>query len=135
MSFDPYLHFQGNCRAAMQDYAKIFNGALQVMPYSEAPDPSPEMASSDMVMHAALKVGDRVLMASDFPPGQRGDPQAACSISHIAADRAEAQRIFTALSEGGAVIMPFGDAFWADGFGMLKDRHGTHWMVSGPWQG
>ena len=28
--------------------------------------------------------------------------------------------------------MPFGDVFWADGFGMLRDRFCTHWMIGGP---
>ena len=31
MSFDPYIHFQGNCRAAMQAYQAIFGGELQMM--------------------------------------------------------------------------------------------------------
>jgi PhnB protein len=27
--------------------------------------------------------------------------------------------------------MPFGPTFWAKGFGMLVDKFGTPWMVSG----
>jgi hypothetical protein len=46
-----------------------------------------------------------------------------------------AQRVFDLLADGGAVIMPFAPTFWSDGFGMLKDRFGTHWMVSAPWRG
>ncbi len=41
MSFDPYLHFQGNCRAAMTAYQGIFGGTLEVMGYAEAPDAPP----------------------------------------------------------------------------------------------
>ena len=26
--------------------------------------------------------------------------------------------------------MPFGKTFWSPGFGMLKDRFGTPWMVN-----
>ena len=37
-------------------------------------------------------------------------------------------------SEGGAEIMGFQPTFWSDGFGMVKDRFGTHWMVSAPWR-
>jgi PhnB protein len=44
----------------------------------------------------------------------------------------EAQRIFDALAEGGTVKMPFSETFWTKGFGMLVDRFGTPWMVSGP---
>jgi len=43
----------------------------------------------------------------------------------------EAKRVFDALSDSGKVTMPFGKTFWAEGFGMLVDRFGTHWMVTG----
>ncbi|MGB4828516.1 MAG: VOC family protein [Paracoccaceae bacterium] len=134
MSFDPYLHFQGNCRAAMTAYQKIFGGDLQLMPYAEAPDAAPEMKTSDRIMHSTLRVGDRSIMASDFPPGMQGDPQQAVTISHEAATIDEAKRLFGQLSDGGAEIMGFQPTFWSDGFGMVKDRFGTHWMVSSPWR-
>ena len=42
----------------------------------------------------------------------------------------EADRIFTALSEGGQVEMPIADQVWGDYYGSLKDRFGVHWMVN-----
>ena len=134
MSFDPYIHFQGNCRQAMTAYAEIFGGTLETMGYDQAPDASEAMKASDLIMHATLHLNGRMLLASDFPPGFAGDPQAAVTISHIAPDDAEARRVFAALADGGAVIMDYQPTFWSDGFGMLKDRFGTHWMVSAPWR-
>lgn len=134
MSFDPYIHFQGNCRAALSAYQAIFGGDLSIMTYAEAPDAPDAMKGSDLVMHATLALGGRSLMASDFPPGMAGDPQAGVSISHEAAGVAEGRAIFDRLSEGGTVLMDFGPTFWSDGFGMLKDRFGTHWMISAPWR-
>ena len=134
MSFDPYIHFQGNCRAAMQAYQAIFGGELQMMTYAEAPDAPPEMKGSDRIMHGSLYVGGQSLMASDFPPGVAGDPQQAVTISHEAASDAEARRITAALADGGAMIMEYQPTFWSDGFAMLKDRFGTHWMISAPWR-
>jgi PhnB protein len=132
MSFDPYIHFQGTCREAMAFYQNILGGTLEVMGYGEAPDATEAMRSSDLVMHATLHLGGRMLLASDFPPGFVGAPQAAVTISHIAPTDAEARRIFAALSEGGVVMMEYQPTFWSDGFGMLKDRFGTAWMVSTP---
>lgn len=132
MGFDPYLHFQGQCEAAMNWYMEVFDGSdLFLMRYGEAPgaDPGP---GSDLIMHASFRVGEGQLMASDFPPGQAGDAQTAVSISHGEPTRAQAQAIFDRLCEGGEVIMPFAETFWADGFGMVKDRFGTHWMIGGP---
>ena len=132
MSFDPYIHFQGNCAEAMARYQAVFGGTLTISHYRDMPEATPEMAVSDLVLHSTLNTGGRILMAGDFPPGMAGDPQTALSISHIASGLAEARRIFDALAEGGTVIFPFGPTFWSDGYGMLKDRFGTHWMVAGP---
>jgi PhnB protein len=116
----------------MEAYQAIFGGALEVSGYDQMPDAPPGMQGSPLVMHATLALGGRMLMASDFPPGQTGEPQTAVTISHEAASDAEARRIFAALGEGGAVTMAYEPTFWSDGFGMVKDRFGTHWMVSAP---
>ncbi len=134
MSFDPYLHFGGDCRAAMTAYRAVFGGDLQMSTYAEAPDAPPSMKGSDLIMHAALTVGDRMLLASDFPPGMPAEAQAAVTISHIAPSEAEGRRLFDLLVAGGTTVMPYAPTFWSDGFGMLKDRFGTHWMVSAPWR-
>ncbi|MGV3545474.1 MAG: VOC family protein, partial [Pedobacter sp.] len=44
--------------------------------------------------------------------------------------RADADRIFGALSEGGTVQMPMQDQFWGDYYGMLEDKFKIQWMVS-----
>lgn len=134
MSFDPYIHFQGNCREAMTAYQQIFGGELQLMGYADAPNVSPEAKASTLIMHSVLPMDGRMLLGSDFPPGMPSDPQKAVSISHTAGTVAEARRIFGLLSDGGQPIMEFQKTFWSDGFGMVKDRFGTHWMVSSPWQ-
>lgn len=137
MSFDPYIHFQGNCEEAMTFYAALFGGQLQMMRYAELPpgeDSGPiTEADAQKVMHATLIVGERCLMASDSPEAFPGAPQQSVSISHSEPTRASAQAIYDALAEGAQEIaMPFGDTFWADGFGMLRDRFGTTWMIMGP---
>lgn len=132
MSFAPYIHFQGNCAEAMAFYADVFGATnLQMMRYSEAPEGS-GMPPSDRVMHGSLTASGGMLMASDFPEGMAGEPQAGVSISFSAPDNEAGEAVFRRLGEGGTVIMPFGPTFWSPGFGMVKDRFGTHWMISGP---
>ena len=135
MSFAPYIHFQGNCADAMKAYADIFGAAdLQLMRYSDAP-PSAGLPSgdhSDKVMHSSLSVGGQTLMASDYPDHMKGEPQASVSISHGVSDAAPGKTIFDRLAEGGTIIMPYGPTFFSQGFGMVKDRFGTHWMIMGP---
>lgn len=44
--------------------------------------------------------------------------------------RAEADRIFQALSAGGNITMPMQDMFWGAYFGSVIDRYGINWMVN-----
>ena len=34
------------------------------------------------------------------------------------------------LAEEGSIVVPYGPTSWSPGFGMLRDRFGTHWMLS-----
>src|SRR4051794_13373503 len=68
MAFRPYLTFAGNAREAFTKYQTILGGELVVLGLSDMPgdaEPPPPGVSKDAVMHAALMVGDDVLMGAD----------------------------------------------------------------------
>ena len=44
--------------------------------------------------------------------------------------RAETERLFHALAEGGKVEMPLLDMFWGAYFGSLSDKFGIRWMFN-----
>ena len=128
MATHPYIHFQGNCAEALAAYAEIFGGTdLQMMTYGQEPGQPP--IAGARVMHGQLTLGEGTLMASDFPEGFAGDPQQAVSIMQTAPDVQTGQAWFDRLLEGGALIQPWAPSFFAKGFGMVKDRFGTHWMI------
>jgi PhnB protein len=85
-----------------------------------------------MIIHAALTVGDDLLMASDDPTTDSFGPVQGMMVSYDAADLADAKRVFDALAEGGNVTQPLEPTFFSVGFGMCVDRFGTPWMVGGP---
>lgn len=136
--FIPYLNFDGTTEAAMRFYCDVFGGEnLGIMTFGDFPDMLPPDLKDDpeaqrRAVNASFSHAGGRLMASDYLPGWDARPQAGCAVSHFAASRAEAERIFAALSQGGTVGMPFGDVGWADGFGMVTDRFGTSWMIGGP---
>ena len=132
MSFTPYITFQGNCAEAMAFYAEVFDAELTLFRFRDMPDAPQEFAECDLVMNSELKTLSGSMFASDYPPGAEGDPQAGISISHDVPDLAQARAIYDRLAEGGHVIMPFEPTFWSPGFGMVKDRFGTDWMISVP---
>ena len=127
---EPYIHFQGNCAEAMTFYADIFGGTdLQISRYGEAPNAPPEHKGSDLVMHSQVMLEGGHLMASDYPPGMDGLPQQSVSITVSPSSVERGETLFNALGKGGAVVAPYGVQFFSPGFGMVKDRFGTHWMI------
>lgn len=128
----PYLHFQGDCAEALAFYADVFSGTdLRVMRYDEAPGTPPDWTGNPRIIHGQVTIGGGTLMASDFPPGMEGDPQQAVSVMQTMPDVASARAAFDRLAgEGGHVIDGFKETFFSPGFGMVKDRFGTHWIIS-----
>lgn len=131
MKFVTYLFFNGNCREAFKFYAGLFDGEIAGMvTYRDEPGQGSVPAEwLDKVMNVQLSIGDQVLMASDSPPRYASD-MSGFSVSVDLDDLGRAERVFTALADGGTVNMPFQPTFWAKGFGMVKDRFGTPWMIS-----
>ncbi len=80
-------------------------------------------------MHAAMSVGDSLLMGADDPPDHFRQPQG-FSVAIQLTDPAEAERIFKTLAEHGAIQMPMQETFWATRFGMVVDQFGTPWMIN-----
>ena len=131
MQINAYLSFNGNCEEAFKFYEKLLGGKIEVIFTHEgtpaASNVPPEWLKK--IMHACLTIGNAVLMGSDVPPGQYKQPHG-YSINIGVNNVAEAERIFNALAEDGAVHMPLGETFWAERFGMLTDRFGIPWMLN-----
>jgi len=131
MELNPYLNFNGQCREAMEYYARVLGGTITAMiTFGDMPGGeqcSPEMSSG--IMHAAIDLGGSKLLASDCPP-EMYEPPKGISVAVHPTDPAEAERIFNALAEGGTVTMPVQETFWALRFGMCVDRYGIAWMVN-----
>jgi len=131
----PYLFFDGRCEEAIEFYKGALGATVDMMMrFKDNPDPQPGMCApgaEDKVMHAALRIGDTVVMASDGMAG--GKPEfKGFSLSVNAASEAEADRMFAALGKGGKVTMPMAKTFFAPRFGMVSDKFGVGWMVIVP---
>ena len=130
MHVQPYLIFDGRCDEAIEFYRKALGAEVgMLMRFKDAPDKSMiSPGSENKVMHAALRIGDATILASDGR--NQGKPSfQGFSLSVTAASEAEADRVFAALSEGGEVQMPLAKTFFSPRFGMVADRFGVAWMV------
>lgn len=134
MKIDPYLFFDGNCEAAVEFYKGALGAEVEMlMRYRDSPEPLPSgMLPSgweDKVMHASLRISGALMMASD-DCSRKSAGINGFSLSMSVPDADTADRLFSALAEGGEVLMPLEQTFWSPRFGMVKDRYGVQWMIN-----
>jgi len=133
MPIDPYLFFNGRCEEALTFYRDAVGAEVTaLMRYKECPDTPPPGTlppnSANKVMHAAVRIGETTVLASDGHC--QGQPSfQGLSLTVNVANEAEADQVFNALVDGGKVTMPLGKTFFSPRFGMLTDRFGLGWMV------
>ncbi len=130
MQVQPYLFFDGRCDEALEFYKKAVDAKVgMLMRFKDAPDKTMcTPGSEDKVMHTQFQVGDTTVLASDGRcQGQPNFQGFALAIS--AKTEADADRMFSALAEGGQVTMPMMKTFFSPRFGMLADKFGVGWMV------
>jgi PhnB protein len=126
-----YLTFDGQCEAAFRFYERCLSGKILAMfPYAGSPLES-QMPTEKraLIMHATPQVGDAELNGSDVPPGRYEKPAGFC-VSIQIKGAADAERIFSALSENANVTMPIQETFWAARFGTLTDQFGIPWIIN-----
>lgn len=140
-SVSTYLNFTRTTEQAFAFYKAVFKTeyARPIARYRDMPAnagcPPVSEADKDLILHVALPIlAGHVLMGSDCVEsmGYKPIPGNNVYVNLQPDTRAEADRLFKELSEGGAVEMPMQDMFWGDYFGSFTDRFGTHWMINCP---
>jgi PhnB protein len=128
MQMSTYVNFAGSCAEAFRFYEQHLGGHVtMMMTHGQSPDQSRvNPAWKDLVLHARISLGGQELMGADIPSAQ---PMRSAYLSlHVETD-VEAERIYSALSDGGEVFMPLQETFFASRFGQLRDRFGVNWMI------
>jgi PhnB protein len=133
MQLELFINFDGNCREAVQFYAKVFKSEVgNLMTYGEAPaDPNYPVseADRDRIIYAGIPFGGMVLMfmdvTSDWPLVVGNNISPTISVN----DKAEVTRLFNELSEGGEVMMELQTTFFSQWFGMVRDQYGVYWQI------
>lgn len=139
IKINPYLDFKGNCLEAFEFYRYVFGGEFPYlgrykdMP-TDADHPLPEHLK-EKIMHMSLPIStETTLYGSDVVEefGQKIGFDGNVELMVSAESQAEADDIWSRLSEGATITMPMQAAFWGDYFGSLTDKFGVKWRVISP---
>jgi len=127
------LIFNGQAEEALNFYKSILGGEyLNFQRMNQMPGAPPMPAEEgEKILHAALAVGNSVIMGMDMPTA-RGTANAGNNfmVTLDTSSEDETNKAFNGLAEGGTVTMPLGHQFWGAFFGMVTDKFGIQWMLS-----
>ena len=129
-----YLNFNGNTEEAFNFYKSVFGGEFaNIVRFKDISSPENPVAENEAnkIMHIALPIGKNILMANDVPEsmGRVNENENRSKIFVSAESREEADRLFSGLSAGGSIEVPFDNSPWGSYFGMFRDKYGIEWMV------
>ena len=128
MKLNTYVNFAGTCAEAFRYYEKHLGGQVRtMMTHGQAPGQTRiDPAWNDAVLHARITIGDTELLGADIPGAE---PMRSAYLTLAVDSDSEAERIYAALSDGGRVLMPMEETFFARRFGQVRDRFGVNWMI------
>ena len=133
MNIQTTLNFCGRTEEAVKFYSNTIEAeTLFMMRFRDCPDRSQlRPGMEEKIFHATFRIGSTVIMASDCgcekPPTQATFSGFAFVLRVETPEKAE--RIFTALSDGGHIQIPLLKTFFADRYGIVVDRFGVSWKI------
>jgi PhnB protein len=129
MKLITYVNFAGKCGQAFHYYEQHLGAkVVMMMTHGQNPAPSPYATGDwkDAVLHARLAIGGTEIAGADVP---KAEPMRSAYLTLNTESDSEAERIFSALSDGGQVLMPMQETFFASRFAQVRDRFGMNWMI------
>src|SRR2546423_9494149 len=106
MKLITYVNFAGQCAEAFHYYEQHLGAKIgMMMTHGQNPAPSPYATGEwkDTVLHGRIAIGGTELAGADVP---KAEPMRSAYLTLNTESDSEAERIFSALSDGGQGPMP-----------------------------
>ena len=127
MKLDIYLNYRGNCEQAFRFYEQHLEGRITgLVRHGEQPNPNIPADWKEKILHARIEIGATVVMGADIP---QSEPMRSAYLTLTLDTEAEAERLYTLLTDGGEIFMKMAQTPFANRFAMLRDKFGTSWML------
>jgi predicted 3-demethylubiquinone-9 3-methyltransferase (glyoxalase superfamily) len=125
----PFLMFEGNAEEAMNFYVALFpdgkvHNVVRYGPGQAGPPGS--------IMIASFSVGGQTIRCTDSFVKHDFTFTPAFSLFVDCESDEEIQRLFSALVQGGAELMPLGEYGFSRHFAWVNDRFGVSWQLNLP---
>ncbi|MEG0990834.1 MAG: VOC family protein [Gordonibacter sp.] len=134
MGFSLFINFNGNCKDAVDFYARVFKANVEgMMTFDQMPpDPAYTVADEDKakVMYCSVAICGMNVMFSDVPSGMELTVGDNISPVLISTDKDEIRRMYRELKEAGHVNMELQKTFWSEHSGLVPDQFGNRWQFS-----
>ncbi|TBR36216.1 MULTISPECIES: VOC family protein [Dyella] len=125
-SVSTFLMFEGRAEEAMNFYVSLFDDGA-VLTVERHPEGGPHAGTIKL---ASFHLRGHHLRCSDSTISHGFSFTPSISLFVECEDRAELERLFAQLSEGGQVYMPVGDYGFSEAFGWVGDRFGVTWQLN-----
>lgn len=128
MTTTPFLMFQnGQCAPALDFYVATLP---ETRILSSQPYPPGTPGGDGLIMMARLSIEGLEVLANDSTIRHAFDFTPSMSLFRLCRDEAEVDRLATALSQDGAVLMPPGHYGFSRRFAWVNDRFGVSWQLN-----
>ncbi len=126
LKLDIYINYPGHCEEAFRFYEQHLGGKIQLMmPHQQLPPHFPKEWKKP-ILHAIIEIGGTLVRGADVPAAE---PMRSSYLTLRFQTPEEAEQIYKVLSDAGEIFMKMEKTFFANRFGMLRDRFGTSWML------
>lgn len=123
----PYVSFPGNAREALEFYADVFGGELQLNTYA---DMSNNAGPGDAIAHGVLSGGPVSLFGADAGPDEAAVRVEGILLSLLGTAEPDVlHRWFDRLAEGGSIVDPLAPKPWGASDGQVIDQFGIPWLI------
>lgn len=120
------LMFAGQAEEAIDFYTSVFDdSSVEFMEHYGPEYPGPQ----GQVVHARFRLNGQLLMAMDSAVEHSFTFTPSTSFFVTCPSEAEVDRLFSALSEGGSVMMALDTYPFAAKYAWIQDRFGVSWQL------